>query len=272
MRLGLGSYTFTWAIGVPGLPPPRPLGALGLLSEARRLGVRVLQVCDNLPLHRLEPEALDTFEAAAREAGIAIEIGTRGIAETHLRQYLALARRFGSPILRVVVDQPGDEPAPAEIVARLRPLLPDFARAGVKLALENHDRFRARVLADLIEELGPDHAGICLDTVNSFGALEGPDLVVPTLAPYTLGLHVKDFTVRRPAHQMGFLVEGCAAGSGRLDVPRILQCLREAGRQPAVNAILETWVTPADRLEDTLERERRWTEQGLAFLRRLIPD
>jgi sugar phosphate isomerase/epimerase len=129
--------------------------------------------------------------------------------------------------------------------------------AGVKLALENHDRFDSRTLAAIVVELGTEHAGVCLDTVNSFGALEGPAIVVPTLAPYTLSLHVKDFTVRRPPHQMGFVVEGCAAGAGRLDLPWILGVLRAAGRD--VNAILETWVTPGpldERSPETPDRLR----------------
>ena len=35
MRLGIGSYTFTWAAGVPGHPPARPLTPRQLL-QARR--------------------------------------------------------------------------------------------------------------------------------------------------------------------------------------------------------------------------------------------
>ena len=46
--------------------------------------------------------------------------------------------------------------------------MPEFRAAGIQLAVENHDRFPASVLARLVERLGPDQAGICLDTVNSF--------------------------------------------------------------------------------------------------------
>ena len=30
MKLGIGSYTYTWAVGVPGHTPPTPLSALHL--------------------------------------------------------------------------------------------------------------------------------------------------------------------------------------------------------------------------------------------------
>ncbi len=268
MRLGLGSYSLAWAIGVPGHPPASPITALGFLHEACRLGVQVIQVCENLPLTRLAPRELNRFEAEARDAGISIELGTRGIAESNLRAHLGLAKRLRSPFLRVVLDHAGDEPTPEEAIRRLRPWKAAFSEAGVKLGVENHDRFLCATLTGIVRELGPDWVGICLDTVNSFGALEGPDTVVAQLAPYALSLHVKDFTVTRPPHQMGFVVAGCAAGEGRLQLDPILEALRAAGRD--VNAILETWVAPGPDLEETIERERRWTERGIANLRRSI--
>jgi sugar phosphate isomerase/epimerase len=268
MRLGIGSFTFTWAIGVPGHRPARPMTALDLLGEAERLGVTVVQVCDNLPLTQLGELELAAFAERARERAIQIELGARGLDPENLRAHLKLAGRFGCSFLRLVIDRPGDEPSPADAVRRLRAILPEFERAGIKLALENHDRFRSRVLAVMIEELGPERVGICLDTVNSFGALEGPEVVVEALGRYTLCLHVKDFTVRRVSHQMGFTVEGCPAGKGYLNVPWLLETLCVSPH--AFNAILETWVTPGPSLEETIARERAWTEEGVRYLRTLI--
>ncbi len=270
-RLGLGSFTYTWAIGVPGFPPPRPMTAFDLLAEARRLGVTLIQICDNLPLARLSPRELDDLDKTAREAGVAIEIGTRGLYIEDLHCQLALARRFGSPLVRVVVDHGTDEPTPREVIDRLVPFRQEFLAAGVRVALENHDRFGATTLVRIVEELGTDFAGICLDTVNSFGALEGPEAVAATLGPYVLSVHLKDFTVTRPPHQMGFVVEGCAAGRGRLNVPWLLDTLTDLAVHP-FSAVLETWVSPAGDLEQTLARERAWTEDGVAHLRRHIPD
>jgi sugar phosphate isomerase/epimerase len=270
VKLGLSSYAYAWAIGVPGHPPARPMDACGLVDEALRLGVRVLQVCDNLPLLALAPDQLDAFERRTREAGIAVELGMRGLRHDDVVAHLALARRLGSPFLRIVVDSRGDEPSPAEVVARLRALFAEARRCGVKLALENHDRFTTATLVSIIEQAGPADVGICLDTVNSFGSLEGPGVVVRALAPYTVNLHLKDFVIHRVPSMMGFSITGAAAGDGRLDVPWLLAQLRAAGRD--VNAILESWPPLGPSLEATIALERAWAETGVRNMRRLIPD
>lgn len=268
MRLGLGSYAYAWSIGVPGHPPAVPMSALDLLAEAERLGMRLIQVCDNLPLARLSPTELDRFESRARAGDIGIELGTAGMAPDNLRVHLGLARRFGCAFLRLVVDSPGDEPSSDEVVARLRAILPEFEAAGVLLAIENHDRFPSATLAQIVRRLGPGQVGICLDTVNSFGALEGPATVVENLAEFTLCLHVKDFTIRRMSHRMGFVLEGCPAGRGRLDMPWLLEQL---GASPhPFNLILEQWVPPADTLPETIARERAWAGESVEYLRQFL--
>jgi len=270
MRLGIGTYTFAWAIGFPGHTPARPLSAWDLLERAMRLRVRVVQFCDNLPLVQLPKPDLESFARRVSELGLEIELGTRGLGSDNLRANLQLAQRFGCKFLRLVIDSSGDEPAPEEAVARIKPVMGKFEAAGVCLAIENHDRFPSATLAWIIQQLGPERAGVCLDTVNSFGALEGPEIVVENLAPFTLCLHVKDFTIRRPSHQMGFVVEGCAPGEGRLDVPWLLGALKVSPHP--FNAILESWVTPGESLEETIARESAWAEEGVRYLRRFISD
>jgi sugar phosphate isomerase/epimerase len=250
--------------------PERSLDAFGLLERAERLGVKVVQICDNLSLARLRPEEVAALLERARWSGIALEVGTRGLDPEDLRAHLRIALDAGAPFVRVVIDRRGDEPSPAEAVSRIRAVLPEFAGAGVKLAVENHDRFPAATLAKMVRELGEDHVGVCLDTVNSLGALETPMRVLEELAPLVLSLHVKDFAIRRVSHQMGFVVEGCPAGEGRLDVRWILETLKAGGRDP--NAILELWTPPGRSLQETIEREEDWASRSVRYLRTLIPD
>ena len=270
MRLGVGSYTYSWAIGVPGHRPQHPMTAVELLNTAAGLGVHVVQVADNLPLDRLSPAELDDFEHHASELDVSVEVGTRGIDPDHLRTYLRLAQRFGSPILRVVIDTADRHPPENEIVDTIRAIIPEFEQAGVCLAIENHDRFTASAFARMLDRVGSDCVGICLDTVNSFGALEGPQVVVDVLGPWTVNMHVKDFAIFRASHLRGFTVEGRPAGQGRLDVPWLIGRLRDLGRDP--NAILELWTPPEDTLSATIAKERAWAETSVEYLRELIPD
>jgi sugar phosphate isomerase/epimerase len=270
MQLGISSYTYTWAVGAPGYPPSHPLSAIDLLNKADALGVPRVQVADNLPLDRLSPVELDRFECRANELGVSIEVGTRGIGSDHLRTYLALASRLRSPIVRVVIDTSDYHPPMGEVVTTIRSVIHEYERAGVCLAIENHDRFKARALVHLLEQIDSPSVGICLDTVNSLGALEGPEAVVTELGPWIVNLHLKDFVIRRPTHLMGFIVEGCPAGQGRLDVPWLLEELKGHGRDP--NAILEQWTPPAEDLQATIATEERWAAASVKYLRTLIDE
>ena len=269
MQLGISSYAYAWAVGVPGYPPAQPLSALDLLDKAASLGVRVVQIADNLPLDSLTPTEIDELAECARQLAITIEVGTRGIAYDHLLNHLKLAQLLGSPILRVVVDTPHSHPSDDEVVARIREFVPKLERSKVILAIENHDRFTAQCLARIVERIDSEYVGVCLDTVNTLGALQGPEVVVDTLAPWTVNLHIKDFTISRASHLMGFLVEGRPAGQGQLDVPWLLRRLDEAGRDP--NAILELWTPPEETVEETISKEDRWASASVSYLREFIP-
>lgn len=268
MRLGLSTYTYTWAVGVPGASPEKPMTVYDLLERAQHLGVPVVQIADNLPLDRMAPGDIDDLAARARSLSIDIEVGTRGIEPEHLRRHVDLARRLGSPLLRVVVDTANRHPSPAEVVAELRVQRTIFEDASIVLGIENHDRFSAAVLAGIVQDLGADWAGVCLDTVNSFGALEGPDVVIDTLAPLAVNLHVKDFAIERPSHKMGFVVEGRPAGRGRLDIPRLFDALGGKGRD--ITAVLELWTPPARSVAATVEKERQWAQESVAYLQKQL--
>ncbi len=270
MQLGISSYTFTWAIGEPGHLPERPMGPLDLLNKAAALGVHLVQVADNMPLDRLSRAELDAFEERAAELSLGIEVGTRGIGIDHLSTYLGLAERLGSATLRIVIDTAEHHPTEDQVIGTIREVIPDFEQAGICLAIENHDRFRAIQFAGIVERIGSEYVGICLDTVNSFGALEGPEAVLDILGPLTVNLHVKDFTIFRASHMMGFTIEGRPAGQGKLNVPWLLERLRDQARDP--NAILELWTPPGETLSATIAKEAEWAAASIDYLRTLIPD
>jgi sugar phosphate isomerase/epimerase len=271
MRLGISSYTYVWAVGVPGyVPPKQTLTAAGLLAKAAELGVSVVQIADNLPLDRMPSVEIDELAAMARDYELQLEVGTCGGEPDHLRAYLNLAVQLRSPLVRVVIDTDVYHPSPNEVVASLQEVLPEFAAANVRLAIENHDRFPAGTLADILERCASPYLGICLDTANSLGCGEDVHSVVNVLRPHIINAHIKDFCVSRLPHKKGFLVEGCPAGHGVLEIPALIADLRML--QLELSVILELWPSPEATIERSIAKEEAWATESIYYLRQFIPD
>lgn len=268
MKLGISSFTFPWAIG--GIEPEHPvtLSAFELLEHAHELKADVLQIADNLPIGGLAEAELLKLKAQADNYGIAIEIGTRGIKSESLENFLRIAQLLGSPILRVVIDSQGHEPAIPEIVQLLKPFEVKFKEAKIKLAIENHDRLSCAEFNEIIDQVGSDWVGICLDTVNSLGAVEAPNTVIPALAPRAINLHMKDFEIIRTNGQMGFTVRGTALGEGRLDIAQVITAV--GGTKREITAVIELWTPRQDSYVATVALENKWAETSVTNLRQSI--
>lgn len=268
IKIGIGSYTYTWAVGVPGYDVVRPMGAQDLVLRAHELGATVVQFADNMPLDALPEAELVEIAALADRKGIAIEVGACGLTPQHLSDYIGMAERFSSAILRFVIDDIGYEPTPGEVIGVIEPFIDRLEDKNITLALENHDRLTCAEFVRIVEGCDSPNVGICLDTVNSISVPEGTAEVVSQLLPHTVNLHIKDFSIRRQEHKMGFLVEGVPAGRGKLDIPGLLSALTALGRYRS--AILELWTPFGPTLEDTLQRESLWAGQSMDYLKQFI--
>lgn len=263
MKLGLSSYTFGWAVGVPGHSPEHPLDEHGLLDQCHAHGLRVLQIGDNLPLHSFDAERLGKFAERAARENVQLEVGARGLRPNRLADYARIARQLKAKLIRFVIDDVDYHPEPATVTAVLKECM--ALLDGLTLGLENHDRFPARIFRGMVESAGSDGVGVCLDTANSLGCGEGLATVLRELGPLAVNLHIKDFSIRRVSHLMGFTVEGRPAGQGFLDVPRILKELAEVKR--CETAILEMWTPPEPILADTIAKEALWAQQSVGYLK-----
>ncbi len=263
MKLGISSYTFGWAVGVRDHEPSQPLDENGLLDKAHELGVSLLQIGDNVPLISFSAPRIEKLAERASREGIELEIGGRRLTGENLAAHLDLARRLNAKILRFVVDDVDYHPTPPEIVTVLRQAAPLLRE--VTLGIENHDRFKAQTLREIIDAAADEGIGVCLDTANSLGAGEGWGEVCGVLAPLTVNLHIKDFAVERLPHMMGFTVTGRPAGQGQLNVPDLWNHLASLGR--CQSAILELWTPPQENLQKTIAKEAAWARVSLDYLR-----
>jgi 3-oxoisoapionate decarboxylase len=268
VKLGISTWSVPWSVGVSGYPPPEPgLDALGLISKAADLGVEVVQIADNLPLHTLPEDELARIRAAAATKSLALEVGTRGLEYDHLVRYIGIADQLGARALRTVLSGAmlgRDEMASAE--EAIRRVVSELEGHRVTLALENNEAFSAEQFSELMRSISSPHVGICLDTANSLGRPDPLPIVVHHLAPYTVMLHAKDYDIKRVSTRMGFSVVGRPAGQGRVDFDAVLAELRQQGRND-ISVIIEHWPPFEDDIEATVQLEEMWLGQSVEFLR-----
>lgn len=253
--IGLSTYAFFWQHS------PRvakPLTVEEMLEQTVALGADVFQICDHPDVAGFDDARLDALAARAREAGVALELGTRGTAVAHLDAYLRIAVRLGARLVRTMVGGPAE--------ADLRAALPRYAAAGVTIALETYERVPSADLVALVERVDHPNLGICLDPANCVAALEHPDDVVDAAAPHVVNLHVKDFAFTRDEGWVGFRLAGAPLGEGALDLDRLFARVRPAER--GISQIVEHWLPWQGDEDGTVALERRWTAHNLAYLRR----
>ena len=268
MQLGISSYTYTWSIGVPGSLPMQQMSATDLVDRAVAFSLKLVQIADNLPIENFTEVELDNLRAYAYKNGVSIEMGGRGLTTEHTLKCLKAAEILRSPILRMVIDGAGFEPDIASIIQNINELLPELESREIRLAIENHDRLKAREFEQIIQTINSEWVGICLDSVNSMGAGEGFETVAEILVPYTINLHLKDFSIRRVSHKMGLIIEGTPAGSGMLNIADLIFKLNQLGR--CRSAILELWTPPEKDLKDTISKEEEWADRSIKYLKTIL--
>lgn len=268
-KLGISTFCYPYAVGIAGFEPVKKMDVKALIDRAKELKVSVVQIGDNYPLHMLTEKELVVLGKYAQERSIELEVGTRGILPENLISYIHIAKLLQSHLLRVVIDSERDKPDFAEIVARIRKVLPMLKENHMILGIENHDRFPSHVFAELIETLDSEYVGIVLDTVNSFACEENTWQVLDTLASYTVNFHMKDFQITRISNSMGLLITGAIAGTGRLDFSRILEVLKKRA-QSDFSTIIELWMQPEETIEETIKKEDYWVVQSVANIQQML--
>lgn len=265
MLLGISSFTFGWWAGVKNYILPNPLTEDNLLQVARLHGLSCIQIGDNLPIHTFDSSRRQKLRQNLANEGIRLELGARGLTAEHLDTYIELAKYFHSPLLRFVIDDGSYRPLLSTVIDIIEDFVPTLNHENIILAIENHDRFKARELVDLMEAIGNRNVGICLDCVNSLGAGEGLDHVVKLLSPYAVNLHIKDFTIERAEHFMGFSVRGTPAGKGMANFPALAERIIKFNR--CQSAILEQWVPFQSDLTKTIDLEKKWANESINYLK-----
>jgi sugar phosphate isomerase/epimerase len=203
--IGLGMDNF--AVRAMGWKAP------ALIDHAAALKLDALLISDLDAYDSLEDAALREVRRHAEAAGVALYAGSWsicptskafkknwGTAEDHLRLGIRVAKALGSPVFRVVLGTLDDRKTEggirariADTVAVLKACRADAARAGIKVAIENHaGDMHSWELVDLIKAAGPEWVGANIDSGNAAWTLEDPMDVLENLGPYTICSSLRD--------------------------------------------------------------------------------
>jgi sugar phosphate isomerase/epimerase len=235
-QVGLNPYGLTYHLGLQGHGTPRAnahgVGMEGFIAVARELGARSIEL-HNGWLVPMSDAALADLRARLADLRLTPIIAA-GLPQDPPESVLRSATALGAKIARLGLTRIlcGDRSAHGEqwpnIVADVRRKLlamaPLAERAGVVLAIENHQDFTSGELLAFCEEAGAN-VGICYDTGNSFPVAEAPLEFTRRIAARVRHVHLKDY--RAQWTDEGYRLVRCAIGDGAVPFPELLAILGE---------------------------------------------
>ena len=200
----LSSIKLTWAMVSL---PPATLGDESAIRQIRehadRLGIR-LQLAFRFGL----PE----------RARFNAQLGTL---EEQVARALKASQIFGATCMRCILG--GDPERPQidmhidNMIKAVRGIRSRILDSGVKLAVENHGGdLQSREMKTMVEAVGRDVMGVCLDSGNPVWMLEDPHMTLEMLSPYAETCHVRDSAVWKVPE--GIAVRWVNMGDGNVDI------------------------------------------------------
>src|SRR5712692_7738421 len=170
----------------------------------------------------------------AQKRGLFITLETEGYNPNKLATAIDLGVRLGTNTVRTIVGgaKLGGDRRPLagrwqsflhEILVGLQEATTIVERAGVNLALENHQDLTSEELLWLCESIGSPGLGITLDTGSTLATAEEPVDFARRVAPYVKNVHLKDYQVSMSNE--GYRLVRCPLGQGVVDFPALFGIL-----------------------------------------------
>jgi 3-oxoisoapionate decarboxylase len=231
--VGLTVSGTTYSMGMhPKADRPRITPTV-LMDQAGALGLAGVE----MPARLLDGTDVEAAGRYAAECGQFVVVDTGGYDPDALATVIDLAARIGAPTVRTVVGgaKIGGDRRP--LAGRWQPFLDEVRvgldkatriaeRAGVNLAVENHQDLASEELLWLCESIGSSRFGINLDTGNPLATAEEPIDYFRRVAPYVKNVHLKDYWTWWS--EEGYRLVRCPLGQGLTDFPALLDILDAA--------------------------------------------
>jgi sugar phosphate isomerase/epimerase len=172
-----------------------------------------------------------------------------GTVEEQVAPALRASQIFGARAMRCVLGSGTERPEIdmhiENMVRAVRGMRSRILDSGVKLAVENHGGdLQARELKALVEAVGRDIMGVCLDSANPVWMLEDPHMTLEMLGPYAETSHLRDSAVWRVPE--GVAVRWVNMGDGNVDIDGWIK--KFMAMRPGVPLIFENLVSRQPRV------------------------
>ena len=172
-----------------------------------------------------------------------------GTLEEQVSRALKASQIFGATCMRCVLggipERPQIDMHIDNMIQAVRGLRSRIVDSGIKLAVENHGGdLQAREMKRMVEAVGTDVMGVCLDSGNPVWMLEDPHMTLEMLLPYALTSHVRDSAVWKVPE--GIAVRWVNMGDGNVDIDGWIRKFIEA--KPNLPIIFENLVSANPRI------------------------
>ena len=229
-----------------------------MITKTAGWGVELFQICDYPLIESYDDAQLAALRTHAKDSGVALELGTRGVRPEHLRPLPRAgpgARRHPGPQHDQHRRSPTDVAEAVELLGRS---CRGIEAAGVTVALETYEQVPVDTLVDIVQPgrlAGARH----LPRPGQLRGRAGVPRPAPSMrtAPYVRNLHVKDFAFSRQDGWVGFTFAGCPLGEGLLDYDFMIDTVRPDER--GINQIIEHWLPWQGDSATTCQLEDQWT-------------
>lgn len=263
MKAGLGSYAYRYAMQPSLTGDQMDLSKMLEFCNTHEIGA--IQVCENLPLHKLSEAELDNGRLLAEKYSIEVELGTVGYSFDHIQKYITISTLFNATILRTVLNASSDKDI-GGILKELKHIVPYLEKAGITLAIENHFDLSPEGLSRLIDDIGHPLVKVCIDPLNSISQLWGINETFEKLKKHIVTAHIKDVQITRKG--TSFTISGCKLGKGVAGTENYIKNIYQINRE--CNIFFEQWLDPLESQEATIREEEIRVTDGLSYINNII--
>ena len=224
MLLGLETFSYYLAFAAG------KMDIFGFIRKAKTLGLDGVQInMEGDQLGHLGSDSanhLQNVRTLCNQLGLFIDLDGCGTDPSRLRYYLNICTALGVDRLRIYSSFGGDvHREMAKAIRDFKAVAPDFARAGVRIAYENHEFESSSDILNVIAAVGSPMLGAHIDNGNAMMLWEDPVAAVRNMAPKAVSTHFKDHLVIDINDTP--MIVGVPLGTGAIDLNACYRILAE---------------------------------------------